>query len=448
MPELDIGRVPSGEASARQLVDAAMALGDTAERHYLELKSVVDLRGKAGQAKLAKFILGAANRIPAVAARAFEGHAIMVIGVGAAGAIGNAPIEMMELSRNLQPYLSVHGPEWDILRVPVSGGKEVLLIIVSPPKDGDPIYVCYKSGEGITDGAIYFRADGETRTASGQEFDQLVARALAGDSDVDIRVNPIGDASFLHHDPTRTLEWRIDAVTAQHWSAHDRAVANEDRSDLSVGFPYIIQTASMLGSKPESRTKEQYGRELDSWIVKTREQWADGVDAEAAGLLHYVVFEIVNASDQFLQDVAVTIHLEGDVDALHWHDSPNYVISDRLPAPPRIWGPIPFSAGIDIHSIQFANDVAYSSHLPGSTTFTNSGSVTIDLNIGDLRPRRTWSSDEEHSVLVLRRPDITEVNGTWELTARDHHKVFSGTLTVPVAEPLDLTEPIRAAFHI
>ena len=73
--------------------------------------------------------------------------------------------------------------------------------------------------------------------------------------------------------------------------------------------------------------------------------------------------------------------------------------------------------------------------------------MTIDLNIGDLRPRRTWSSDEAHSVLALRRPDITEVNGTWEMTARDHHKVFSGTLTVPVAKPMDLTELIRAALR-
>ncbi|MDJ0337928.1 hypothetical protein [Cryobacterium sp. PH31-O1] len=442
MTGLDISRVPTGEVSARQLVEAAVKLGDTAERHYLEFKSLVDLRSKVGQAKLAKFILGAANRLPVTSARAFEGHAIMVIGVGADGATGNLPIEMLELSRGLQPYLSVRGPAWDILRVPVTGGNEILLVIVAPPREGDPIFACYKNGEGIADGAIYFRGDGETRIATGQEFDLLVARASSGEPVVDIRVSPVGDATLIVDDHARTLEWRITDVTAHHWAAYDAAVAH----GASILGAYLGQAVSMIGSKPEVRTREQYGRELDSWILKTRERWTDAVDAEAAGVLDPTVFQIINESDQFLQDVAVRIHLEGDVDALQWRDSATFGISDRLPDPPRRWGPVPLSTGIDIRSLRYATEETYFPSLPSSTTFRNSGSVTIDLDVGDLRPRRTWSSDGEHLVLALRRPGMTEVNGSWELTARGHHRVFSGELTVPVAKPLNITELIRAAF--
>jgi hypothetical protein len=54
---------------------------DRVERYFLELKSDVDLSKSPGQAKVAKFILGAANRARDVAARRFEAHALFVLGV-------------------------------------------------------------------------------------------------------------------------------------------------------------------------------------------------------------------------------------------------------------------------------------------------------------------------------------------------------------------------------
>ena len=81
MPELDISRAPRGVLAAQRLVAAVAEQGDLAERHYLELKSELDLSTKKDKEKIAKFILGAANRMPDVAATAFEGYGVMIIGV-------------------------------------------------------------------------------------------------------------------------------------------------------------------------------------------------------------------------------------------------------------------------------------------------------------------------------------------------------------------------------
>ena len=103
---LDLTRAPRGELAAAQLV-AAAARGDLAEHHYLEFKGPPDLASKVNKAKLAKFILGAANRLPERAAEAFEGYGVMIIGITANGVEGVPPVEMLALSQVIQPFLGV-----------------------------------------------------------------------------------------------------------------------------------------------------------------------------------------------------------------------------------------------------------------------------------------------------------------------------------------------------
>jgi hypothetical protein len=56
--------------------------GWSAERHFIESKSDIDPTNKEGAAKVATFILGAANRDPERAKKYLEGHAVMILGVG------------------------------------------------------------------------------------------------------------------------------------------------------------------------------------------------------------------------------------------------------------------------------------------------------------------------------------------------------------------------------
>ncbi|EFD50111.1 hypothetical protein HMPREF0569_0564 [Micrococcus luteus SK58] len=99
MAELDITRAPRGVLAAQALVASVAERGDLAERHYLELKSTLDLSTKKDKEKIAKFILGAANRMPDVAATAFEGYGVMIIGVAQGAITGIPAVEMMRSRR-------------------------------------------------------------------------------------------------------------------------------------------------------------------------------------------------------------------------------------------------------------------------------------------------------------------------------------------------------------
>ncbi len=45
-PPIDTTRPPTGELAARRLVEALVRTDDRAERHYLEVKSDIDSRGR------------------------------------------------------------------------------------------------------------------------------------------------------------------------------------------------------------------------------------------------------------------------------------------------------------------------------------------------------------------------------------------------------------------
>lgn len=76
---MDTNFVPMGERRLRQIMDAVVTEGDTAEYLGLEAKSDIDPSRKGtGIAKIAKFILGMANRMPEAAAHHFEGYGVMV----------------------------------------------------------------------------------------------------------------------------------------------------------------------------------------------------------------------------------------------------------------------------------------------------------------------------------------------------------------------------------
>src|SRR5665647_854887 len=143
-PSIGISRPPSGEMAAAALVRALAATDDRAERHFLEIKSDVDLSTRLGGAKVAKFVLGAANRPVELAARAFGGYGVLVIGVEPGGTPGIPPVEVLALETRIRPFLSATGPAWDVVRVPVASDREVLLVLVDPPRLGQDAYLCWK----------------------------------------------------------------------------------------------------------------------------------------------------------------------------------------------------------------------------------------------------------------------------------------------------------------
>jgi hypothetical protein len=300
--EIDLTRVPRGELAARALVEALAQTDDRAERHFLEIKSSVDLKSKEGIAKVAKFILGAANRMPDVAARYFEGHAVMVLGVGAGSTPGIEPVEALDIERGVRPYLSVNGPRWDLQRVPVDDGREVLLVIVDPPKTGQPAFPCFKDGPGLNNGQIIVRGDGETRQATGEEVLLLQQRGRLDRPDVDLTVAIEGTAVAYRCDES-VLEDHIESETSRLIAAL-RAFRGTN--------PYAIASTSLLAGmrqREEDRTADDYRQQIEAWATACRAGWTSAVDALAAVISSPTTVVITNREQAFLEDVEVEVYL-------------------------------------------------------------------------------------------------------------------------------------------
>ncbi|MBM7502942.1 hypothetical protein ACFPER_05650 [Agromyces aurantiacus] len=466
--EVDLTRAPLGVKAASALVAAIAASDDRVERYYLEVKSDLNLSQKNDVAKIAKFILGSANRLPSVASAAFEGYGVMVIGVAPGEVRGVPPVEVLELDKVIGQYLGVTGPRWDVVRVPITGStNEVLVVVVDPPEDGQDPFLCRKEGENLYNGRVYVRADGETREAKAEELDLLLKRGkYQAAPDVSFEVDVAGMAYPVSLDDARTADAYI-AQTKQRLLAalpQQEPEPEEGRSDVfdaaraSIVGPNMaammqeIMKGSGLGGgvfgfDPESRTEEQYRASIARWEERVREEWREAPDKLAGYALDGVSIRVSNATKVFFHDVEVKIHLEGAVRGIVWRDGSNSYreLDLDLPSPPRSWGPtprVPFNPGL-INPPHYIPTPNFPSTYRSPLDWNNGGSVDLTLDVGDLRPRQTFSSDDDELILVLPLTADAEVHGTWEITARDHNEIYTGELTVLVGPPLELTDAVR-----
>ncbi|MEN2741625.1 hypothetical protein ABCS02_27895 [Microbacterium sp. X-17] len=472
---LDTSRAPRGVIAATELVAAVAQIGDLAERHYLELKGPEDLDSKASKQKVAKFILGAANRMPDRAAEAFEGCAVMILGITKAGVVGLPPIEMLELNKVVEQHLGPNGPRWDIVRVPVKdSANEVLAVVVEPPKMGQPAWICRASGEGLTDGRVYIRADGETREATSAEQDLLRERgATATAPPVELDVHVTGEVTPIFVDQDRTLgayiaktrkrlldalprqASKVEAVSidGQEGPGNAAGLSLADYGRLSESVAKLAQSAvagAMIGSIPEKRTEAEYRKAIDDWEAELRAAWPKSVLQFASYLDSRNEVEIVNKTTTFLHDVEVSVHLDGDVITIRPRTIPDHLREPdiHLPTPPRTWGPIQRDFGRTFDPVLYMPSPGPGSTLASRSSWRNSGSVDIDVRVGDLRPQATFSTKDAESVLVIVGNTPEKVTGTWSATVRGYNAIFKGPLDVKVGKPRDLTAGVRAYFGL
>lgn len=464
MTELDTTRAPRGVLAAQALVAAVAEHGDLAERHYLELKSALDLSTKKDKEKIAKFILGAGNRMPKVAASAFEGYAVMVIGVAKGAITGIPPVEMMEISKVIQQYVGAGGPRWDVVWVPVPGSEnQVLIVLVDPPQFGQGPFPCRANGESLSDGRIYIRAEGETREAKAEEVDLLVQRGSVNVADeVDFGIEFIGDIATVTIDAGATVDDFIASTRKRLVDAmpHDDAdsqtgTAMHKLTDTAGYGVKLSSMSAMLGAstEPERRSKEEYLKSIDDWETRFRAAWPAATALIASSRLAPAIIKVTNRTTTFFHDVELKVHMEGDVFAFDYTE-PEMVerMSDLdLPKPPREWGPMQRAFGMP----NYANLAPFYSGSPipqytppPSITFRNGGSVALDVEVGELRPRGTYESEDDAVVLVVADRSLEMIHVTWELTARDHNHVYTGETNVAVTGDRNFTREVRTILGL
>ncbi len=457
--EPDLSHLPSGQMAWRALIDQLAEMPDKTERDFIEFKgSDTDLTVKDDQAKVAKFVLGAANRGPAHAAGKLDGNAIMVIGIDDDQIVGIPSFEPMDLQNYVVKFTGNPGPVWDFELLNVANNNRVVVIVVAaPPVAASQPWLCRSQGPvNLEDGLILFRGDGTSRRATSAEVDAMHLRSNeAAKPHVDLFVEVVGMARAYYCDNTGIdkyiadkREWLMDALPKPKPPAPPSSTqglypnANIAAMIAGVAAARDFQLAGFGGARPENRTKEQYLVEIDAWKAAVRKQLPKLLDKAAGCIWQGVVVQIKNRTDTYLDEPEFHVHIEGQVEGLRKRDRDEVPEPTKeLPGAPRRWGPIPqlspLLAGHGLNRINMPRISPSQMQRHGIVRFENGVSVNLRFSLESLRPRATWTSDNDDLVLVMREERLTELHGTWLATIKGRDAVYEGELTVPVSPNVD-----------
>lgn len=428
---MDTGIIPLGERAQRGILDHVLSVGDEAETGFLEVKSQLDLSKAEGIAKVAKFLLGAANRRPNDAGRHFQGYAVLVIGAekGKSGGIPRGT-EAHELEDKLRPYLGPQFPAFELGRLAVDAENEVLFVISPPPIDGQGIFPCHKSFQGakrqdnLDDGAIYVRGASNTRPARAGEVLALVERARgAGKSAITLDVQVLGTINRVA---------RVNELLEYLYKREEDEFA-KPRPSSALTIPVIVP--SFLGGT-EPASDEDRACVLATWRKEKSEHVQNGrshflgVSLPGSGLQ-------VISRDRFVAKPHLTVT---------FHDCEVFDHSELTNADfAKVVEPVvrrrnPYGLGFD--------PSAYNIRPRGyPVEWTNrENNVEVVLTPESFRPNVPWISDQDDYVLVTRDPRAEAVTATWVLTEDGNDVVTTGEFSILPAEALDAPELFDRIF--
>jgi hypothetical protein len=356
----------------------------------------------------------------------------MLLGIAPNAVTGIVAFEAMELARTIIKHIGADGPNWDFKRFPVDADRDVIAVVVDPPR-GD-VWTCRRDGEGLRDGAIYIRADGETREAKGDEVRTMLSRSRAPQVTAEFDVSVVGAVAWCHVSP-KALDEYVDATAKKLLGSYQRAMGTE--------FASRALTALWGAGFSEPQTYDGYRRRIQLWADDVRRSLSRIVDHAAVTTGRGTSVVVQNHSDTFVEDVEVAVRIPDAVRALEGRAPEDFDLSSVLPEEPPEWGPlgplVPPSAtrpvDLDLSSPSRPETCSVRSEPDGLTNLT--------LTLDSLRPDSAFTSKPGEFVLVTRDGALSEVSGRWRITARGHHRVYEGKLTIPVV-PCDCSDRVRA----
>lgn len=427
---LDTDAIPLGERVLRSILDYVTAVGDEAETTYLEAKSSLDLTSKTGVAKVAKFLLGAANRRPVEAARHFHGYAVLIIGAQK-GSTPGVPrgIEPHELEDRLRPYIGPQFPAFEFGRIGVDAENEVLFVIAQPPEEGQSIFPCHKTyqsddrRDSLEDGAIYVRGTSNTRPARSGEVLALVERARGGGKPpIQLEVEILGSLC------------RVDRVqdVLERLYEYEEEKFNEQPEPAKNAF--AVASNVLGGSGPLSA--EARARALDAWRSKKTEHIATGRDHLLGVGLPGTGIRVISR-DRFVSKphLIVTFHDCEVLNHLKTEDAAyNKVVE------PVVRRRDPFGMGID-YSVLRNLPLGY------PVGWSNRGEdAEVVLTPESFRPNVPWTSDQDDYVILARDTRASSVTVTWVLTEDGNDSATIGELLIPTTDLIDAADLFSRVF--
>lgn len=439
---VDTSRRVTGLAALTALVVAVEAADPTDEDEFVEWKSWLDLGRSSGAAAVGRSILGFANRDPAVAHRQFEGCGYMLIGVEPRNIHGVTAVDPADLASRIDQYVGgVAGPAWDI-RFVTFGPKAVAVVIVEPPKPGDPPWTFRKSFDKWDDGAVFHRRKGSTHQANSAEMATLIARSKSGpaiDFSIECIFEPSGPLPCVNVTAFKNavhVEAEKDAAEMRTQAVEAAARRETERSgDVYPGLLPALSGLNLLGALgereiPDTRTLDQYNAEVDSYVAAmdawAAEDWLAGAWEHSAE----VRLVVTNPTDTYLKGVRLVVVVTDDrIVALSFE--PEAV---EPPDRPHVFGEPKMTRSPLAFDFDLGRPSAYWPETGGMSGpdlwVERDGRIIYD--VGDLRPRTAETSPPFKLVI----PDEVESGPVTVLitaTAEGHHRVVETHTVIEIS---------------
>ncbi|MFI6893593.1 hypothetical protein ACIBM4_05705 [Streptomyces sp. NPDC050256] len=463
--EFDTRRAPVRASHYLDLVKAIRAASAADELDWLEWKSTLDFRprnkaDKSARAHLARAIIGFANRQPDVALRNVEGHGFLVVGVDPEGYHGVEELDSVELERWVTAYVG-EGIDWRSTYVHVSEeGHErlpVLIVTVSPPNWGDPIFCIRKEipppPRGVSDQAkdkdtireatIFVRRPGRTDRARPVDIDRLGERLLRKNQTLDLALSVQEAAVTPVLVPDEALEELISAERKRLVRPLPRAATDEPGTLDQVVQALASEIAT--GRKPDPRGRDGYLQEVELYLEALRKA-LPGTLAEVAALTApFVMLRLHNHTQTHLKGVQVRLEMPEGVLALVPAERVGMQpFPSGLPKAPRPYGPVtPSQWAFDPSLLQYSAMSQPSVVSPRWNTEVEVEGTTVIFPDEDLRVG--LYADLAAFVAVTAQPWSGMLAVPWTATATNMDGIAQGTTSLPIAPERSLFALIAAA---
>ncbi|HWU31706.1 MAG TPA: ATP-binding protein [Marmoricola sp.] len=431
---LPVGSIGWGEFLAA--IEAATA-GD--ENEWVEFKADLDPTTADGRASLAKAVVAFANRDPRVAQKWFGGHGVVVVGLAPGKVAGTPEIDPADLHNKINALLAAPAPRWEPVYVTYKS-KTVLVIVVDPPKVGDPIAVIGKSSGEVSDGNIYVRMVGKSERAKSADVRRLSERLLAPTSTLsDITIEPSGSIARISYPEDWVTDWisgersRLLDVVEEESGQADVGQVPVTSKEVAATYKSLAEVVSAISTThPENRTVDQYKAQVEDYLDRCRESLAESFNDLRSTAATKVTFYVVNDGPNNFENLLVELHIEGDV--LGYEDPHDFDgVRVNLPQAPRRWGPwfkSNFLGPIGDMSSLYAIPKHFGPIRP-RPTIENGGSVSVRTIPTHVRPH---SRTRAVSVLLVGNEGIDSPSrATWRATATNMSGKVDGELTIPVS---------------
>ncbi|MBZ8177470.1 hypothetical protein GP475_01065 [Corynebacterium poyangense] len=407
MGGFDMSRLPLGSEERQQLARHLAGKSDLRETYYLEVKSEFDLGNKNDQAKVAKFILGAANRDPEIASQYFDGHAIMVAGIGDNDIKGVTGTETKDLDKKVRSIVgaSGDGPRYDIVSEEIDGKNVVFFIVGRPMNDIFPALANAGFNNLVKDGHIYHRTSGETNEMTGQELRQRIRALKTAGEVTDVALSKLGPITCgVVAEPLVRRRWN-QAISQLRSSAPARSEVDGSLIDLA------IRDSLVFAKDYYQRTPDEFHNRLDL-LEQQDEQYLRSLrNAMSVERLTPLTIALTLKSKTHLKDVQMAIDIPKPVVILDPNDfSVEQTLRKLLPSK---WTPI-YDHGAHLADLS-ASSIFNHVGLPWSEI--DQGRRRLTVHIPDVRygEERVFQFED----VVLWAPDglDCEIEFKWRLTA-------------------------------